>query len=329
MRPSPVSLTIDLEQDGVQHGFMKMPCSRDESAWGSLMTPITVVKSGEGPTAILTGANHGDEYEGPVALSKLANSLRPDHINGRVIIVPFFNFAAFRAGRRTSPIDGGNMNRVFPGSPDGTATEKMADYFQRHLLPISDYVLDIHAGGKTMDFVPFACAHLLPDKDHEARCVAAMKAFAAPYSMMLLEIDATGMYDTAAEDMGKVFVSTELGGGGSSSARSNEVAETGVHNFLVHAGIKHGELIARESVMLDMPDDRCFITSLHDGLLEMCVDLGERVEAGEVVACIYDASRTGAEPVEYRAEIDGMLAQRHFPGLIAAGDALAVIAMVV
>ena len=329
MRSSPVSCTVDFEQDGIQHGFLKMPCSRDESAWGALMTPITVIKSGNGPTAILTGANHGDEYEGPVALSKLANSLRPDHISGRVIIVPFFNFAAFRAGRRTSPIDGGNMNRVFPGSPDGTATEKMADFFQRHLLPLSDFVLDIHAGGKTMDFVPFACAHVLPDKDHEARCVAAMRAFAAPYSMMLLEIDATGMYDTAAEELGKVFVSTELGGGGSSSARSNEVAETGVHNFLVHAGIKRGELVERETVVLDMPDEKCFITSYHDGLLEMCFDLGEKVSAGDVVARIYDASRTGVAPVDYHAEIDGMLVQRHFPGLIACGDALAVVAVVV
>ena len=57
------------------------------------------------------------------------------------------------------------MNRVFPGAPDGTFTEKMADYFQRHLLPLSDYVLDIHAGGKTLDFVPFAAVHILPDKD--------------------------------------------------------------------------------------------------------------------------------------------------------------------
>ena len=63
-----------------------------------------------------------------------------------------------------------------------------------------------------------------------------MKAFGAPYSMMMLEIDATGMYDTAAEEMGKVFVSTELGGGGSSTARSNEIAISGVHNLLVHAG---------------------------------------------------------------------------------------------
>ena len=178
MRSSPVSATVNFDQDGIQHGFLKLPCSTDESAWGAIMTPICVVRNGDGPTAILTGANHGDEYEGPVALAKLANSLAPEEIIGRVIIVPFFNFPAFRAGRRTSPLDGGNMNRLFPGRPDGTPTEKMADYFQRHLLPITDFVLDIHAGGKTLDFVPFAAAHILADKDQEARCVAAMRGFA-------------------------------------------------------------------------------------------------------------------------------------------------------
>ncbi len=327
MRSSPVSATIDVEQDGVQHGFLKLPCSRDESAWGAIMTPICVVRNGDGPTAILTGANHGDEYEGPVALAKLAVELMPEQIEGRVIIVPFFNYPAFRAGRRTSPLDGGNMNRSFPGDPDGTPTEKMADYFQRYLLPICDFVLDIHAGGKTLDFVPFAAAHILPDKDQEAKCVAAMKAFGAPYSMMLMEIDAVGMYDTAAEEMGRVFVSTELGGGGSSTERSNEIAETGVHNFLVYAGIKKGTIIARDSVFLDMPDDDCFITSEHEGLLEMCFNLGDKIDKGDVVARVHETCRTGIAPIEYRSAIDGVLAQRHFPGLIAGGDALAVIAV--
>ena len=91
--------------------------------------------------------------------------------------------------------------------------------------------------------------------------------------------------------------------------------------------IKKGEIIPRESVYLDMPNDDCFITSEHDGLLEMCVDLGDSVNKGEVIARVYDTSRTGRDPVEYFAKIDGILAQRHFPGLIACGDALAVVAV--
>ena len=196
MTANPISATVDFMKDGVQHGFLRLPYSRDDSAWGSVMIPITVARNGDGPTALLTGANHGEEYEGPVALMDLAQSIRAEDLSGRVIIIPAMNYPAFRTATRTSPIDRGNMNRSFPGKPDGTVTQKIADYFQRVLLPMADVVLDIHAGGKTLDFIPFACAHRLPDKALEARCVAAMEAFAAPYSMMLLEIDSVGMYDT-------------------------------------------------------------------------------------------------------------------------------------
>lgn len=326
---NPISSTVDFTRDGVQHGFLKLPYSRDDSAWGAVMIPITVVKHGAGPTALLTGGNHGDEYEGPVALCKLAQQLRAEAISGRVIIVPFMNTPAFHAGTRTSPIDQGNLNRSFPGKPDGTVTQKIADYFRRTLLPLADVVLDIHSGGRTLDFLPFAACHVLPDKAQQARCEAGMRAFAAPYAMRMLELDAQAMYDTAAEAQGKVFVTTELGGGGTSTARSIALAERGVRNLLVHAGILQGEVTPAESIMLDMPDDDCFIASEHDGLLEMCRDLGEQVRQGEVIARIHDIRRTGSAPVEYRARRDGLLAARHFPGLVQCGDTLAVIADVV
>src|SRR5690349_24268476 len=206
MRASPIQATVDFNAEGEQHGFLKLPYSHDASAWGAVMIPITVIRRGEGPTVLLTGGNHGDEYEGPIALAKLASTLKASDVSGRVIIVPAMNYPAFRAGTRTSPIDRGNLNRSFPGRPDGTATEKIADYFQRTLLPLADIVLDFHSGGRTLDFLPYAAAHELPDKEQETRCFEAVAAFAAPYSMRMIEIDAIGMYDTAAEAMGKVFV---------------------------------------------------------------------------------------------------------------------------
>ncbi|MEZ5475951.1 MAG: succinylglutamate desuccinylase/aspartoacylase family protein [Thiolinea sp.] len=191
-KANPIVPTIPLDEDGVHHGFLRLPHSHDESAWGSVMIPISVVRNGEGPTALLTGANHGDEYEGPVALQSLAHSLPAEAVHGRVIIVPAFNYPAFRAGTRTSPIDKGNLNRLFPGRPDGTVTEKIADYFQRTLIPQADIVLDIHAGGKTLDFVPFCAAHILEDKQQQA--VSGRHAgFQCAYSIMLLEIDNVGM----------------------------------------------------------------------------------------------------------------------------------------
>ena len=242
MRNSSITPTIDLDADGVAHGFMRLPHSRDDSAWGSLMIPVTVAKNGDGPTALLTGANHGDEYEGPLALVELAATIDAANLAGRVIIIPFMNMPAFTAGTRTSPIDSGNMNRVFPGRPDGTITEKIADYFQRYLLPMADIVLDFHSGGKTLNFLPFAASHILEDKEQEARCAAARDAFNAPFSVQMLEIDSAGMYDDAVEGMGKTFVTTELGGAGTSTPETVAIARKGLRNLLIHAGIVQGNL---------------------------------------------------------------------------------------
>jgi len=327
MKDNPISSTIPFDRDGKHHGFLQLPYSRDDSAWGSVMIPLTVVRNGNGKSALLTGANHGDEYEGPIALQELALNLTAAEINGTVIIVPAFNYPAFSAGLRTSPIDQGNMNRSFPGRPDGTVTEKIADFFQRTLIPRADIVLDFHSGGKTLDFIPFAATHVLHDKQQEEACAAAMHAFNAPYSVKLLEIDSVGMYDTAVEEQGKIFVSTELGGGGTSTAKTNTIAKKGVRNLLIHAGILAGELELTDSVMLDMPDSDCYVFAEHSGLIEPLVDLGQPIEQGQTVARIWSTERCGEPPVEYHAHRSGVLCGRHFPGLVKTGDFLAVVAV--
>lgn len=323
--PSPVVAKVDFDTDGIHHGFLRMPYSRDDSAWGSILTPITVARNGEGPTALLTGGNHGDEYEGPIALFDLARNLDLSQVSGRIIIVPALNYPAFRAGTRTSPIDKGNLNRSFPGRPFGQPTEKIADFVTRNLLPMADIVLDFHSGGKTLDFLPFAAAHVLDDKQQEAACFAAVRAFGAPYSVKMLEIDAVGMFDTTAEAMGKVFVTTELGGGGTASARTAGIAKRGVTDLLRHAGILRGEPEIRETRWLDMPDDRCFTFSEIDGLMEPLVDLGDPVKEGQPIGRSWPIDRTGQEPYTYTAKMDGILVARHFPGLVKAGDCIAVL----
>lgn len=327
MQNNPITSTVDFDKDGIQHGFLKLPHSHDASGWGSMLIPITVARNGDGPTILFTGANHGDEYEGPVALFDLAHQIRAEDLSGRVIIVPGMNYPAFQAGRRTSPIDKGNMNRVFPGNPRGTLTEIIADYFQRSLLPLADYVLDFHSGGKTLEFLPFCCAHVLDDKEQQAKCIAAMQAFNAPHSVMLLELDAASMYDTAAENMGKIFIATELAGGGSTTAATVAIAKKGIRNILRHAGITQGDLEVGDTLNLDMPDQRCFVFSESAGLLEPCADLGDEVKAGQLIARVHDIRRTGLAPDEYHAGIGGILTGRHFPGLITMGDFLGVIAV--
>ncbi|MBW6389866.1 N(2)-acetyl-L-2,4-diaminobutanoate deacetylase DoeB [Billgrantia antri] len=330
-RPSPISATVDFDADGVQHGFLKLPISTDESAWGAVMIPVTVVKNGEGPTALLTGGNHGDEYEGITALMKLTSELSAEEVHGRVIIVPMMNVPAAMAGKRTSPMDGGNLNRSFPGDPDGTVTEKIADYFTRGLVPMCDVVLDLHSGGRTLDIIPFGASHVLDDPEQQRQALEGAKAFGAPYAMMMFELDAAALFDTAVESQGKVFVATELGGGGTSTPESLAITERGVRNFLIHFGLIEGEVAMPDEpqVFLDMPDASCYVQSEHSGLLELTLALGDRVEKGQVIARIYDMTRSGSAPVEYRAGRDGILAARRFPALVNMGDTIAVIAEVV
>ncbi len=327
---NPISTSIDFERDGLQHGFLKIPHSRNDSAWGSIMLPIACVKNGDGPGAVLTGANHGDEYEGPVALHALANSIDPERVRGRVIIVPMMNYPAFREATRVSPIDGLNMNRIFPGDPKGSITRLIADYFTTVLLPMCDFVLDVHSGGKTLEFLPFAAYHELDDKQQQSACEAATRAFGAPWFLSLVEIDAGGMYDSQAESMGKVFVSTELGGGGSTTPATVEIGKHGVHNFLVHAGILDADPISPESasVKLDMQQAEAYVFSEHNGLFEPCVGLGDAVSAGQLLGRVYNIERTGVPPVEYRARSDGIILGRHFPSLIKIGDFMNVIARI-
>lgn len=326
VKKNPISSTIDFAKDGVQHGHLRVPHSHDRSAWGSVMIPITQVKNGDGPTALLSGANHGDEYEGPIGLCKLAHQLNADAVQGRVIIVPAMNLPAFHAGRRVSPIDGGNLNRLFPGKPDGTVTEKIADYFTTTLLPMADYVLDIHSGGKSLNFIPFAAMHRHENAVQSVACEAAMMAFGAPYAMYMVEMDPAGLYDTEAESQGKVFVTTELGGGGTATVETIGIADKGIANFLRHAGILSGDIIIEESQLLDMTGEGCFITAINSGLLEPCLDLGKTVTKGDAIARVWSIDHPGSEPRIYRAAIDGILAARHFPSLVEIGDCVAVIA---
>ena len=159
--------------------------------------------------------------------------------------------------------------------------------------------------------------------------MAAMEAFNAPYSMKMLEIDNRGMFDTEVEEQGKVFVTTELGGAGTSTAKSVAVARKGARNLLIHAGILTGEPEMAETVMLDMPDGRCFTFSETNALLEPLVDLGDEVAEGQPIARLWPSDRSGQPAILAHAQLGGILTARHVPGLVKMGDCIGVVAQVV
>ncbi len=129
---------VDFDRDGKQISCLRLPFSSDRSAYGTIPIPIVCIRNGTGPTALLISGNHGDEYEGQVALNKLARQLDATELCGRIIILPALNYPAVDAGRRVSPLDQGNLNRLFPGNANGSPTEMIAHYLTEVLLPLAE-----------------------------------------------------------------------------------------------------------------------------------------------------------------------------------------------
>ncbi|MGJ3249159.1 MAG: N-alpha-acetyl diaminobutyric acid deacetylase DoeB [Elainellaceae cyanobacterium] len=325
---SRISTNIDFEQDGKQIGYLSIPHSRNESAWGSMHMPIAVIKNGSGPTILLTGGSHGDEYEGPIALAKLSRELDAEAIQGRIILLPALNFPAMMAGKRLSPIDGKNMNRVFPGDRTGTMTEVIAHYVYHVLLPMCDVVLDMHSGGYSLEFVPCIIMHYLDDAAMMEKTLAALNAFGAPIGLMLRELDTDGMFDSAVEETGTLFLTTELAGSARVSVKALAVAETGLRNLLCHLGIlKSDQAIAPHPPrLMEVPDTACYVTAAADGIYEPFHDLGAEILDGQPTGQIHFLDDLRRSPRLLKSHRSGILICRRSPGHVERGDCVAVIA---
>ncbi|ABD53766.1 succinylglutamate desuccinylase/aspartoacylase domain-containing protein [Jannaschia sp. CCS1] len=321
-----MTLSFDIDTPGKTYGHVRIPHSADDSAWGHVMIPIVVINGTRpGPTALVIGGTHGDEYEGPLAIRHLIDAATPEAILGRLIAIPYLNTPAFHAATRTSPIDAVNLNRAFPGNPSGTVTEKIAAVVNDHLIPLSDLVIDIHSGGKTLDFLPMAISHILDDAEQDARCAAAARSFGAPWTARLREIDDAGMLDGAAERASKTFVTTEIGGAGTATPQSAEIAIAGLRRVLAHHMTYDWPAAPAPSRALDLSDPGGFHVATHGGLVHPLVALGDTIEPGQPLAHIYNTSDLETVRKTIYAQRAGRLAARHVPGLIKPGDCAFVI----
>ena len=170
---------IDWETPGVR--FSHLPFTFDHS-WGRVRVPFYVAVSAKpGPTVVAIGGTHGDEYEGPVGLKNLIQTLDPARlVAGRLIVLPVLNVPAFFAARRDSPLDGKNMNRVFPGDARGTITERIARFVTDEVLPRADIVIDLHSGGAGFEIVRCTSFHQVSDPAAFARFKETALLFGTP-----------------------------------------------------------------------------------------------------------------------------------------------------
>ena len=323
-----VITSLDLDKPGKQQGFLQVPYSHNLGGWANVMVPITIVARGKGPTVLVLGGNHGDEYQGQIAIMKLARELTPEKVAGRIILIPSLNLPAARAATRLSPVDGMNMNRAFPGDAEGPVTSQIAHFLRTVLFPISDVVIDIHSGGRSMEFVPCSHMHLVPDRDQRAKMFAAMLAWGTEFCFIYADIAGTGLLPVEAENQGKLVITTELGGGECIPASVHRIAQSGLRNVLVHVGALKGREKVREvpAIITQATNREDYILAPESGIFEVTVDLGGKVKKGQIVGYIHHLERPDCAPEAIVAASSGYLIPMRAPCLTQQGDCVAVIA---
>jgi N-alpha-acetyl-L-2,4-diaminobutyrate deacetylase len=277
----------------------------------------------------VSGGNHGDEYEGQIALLRLIHELEPSQLRGRLIVIPVISTAASRANTRMWP-SGANFNRSFPGSPDGPPNEQLADYFTRVLFPMSDVVIDIHSGGRTAWFIPCSHMHVVDDPAQRKAMLEGMLAWNSDFHFLYIDVNGHGLLPVEAEGQGKTVITTELGGGGRVPAPVHELAWSGLTNVLRHVGLLEGEAVTRaslglpEAVILDGRDAANYVIAEEDGLFEGLLEPGAPVTAGDPVGRLWFPDEPGRPPAVLRAPLDGVLAVVRAIPVTEAGDSVFV-----
>lgn len=320
--------TVDLEKPGKQLGFVMIPHSPHDDAWGVTRVPIAVIANGKGPTVVIEGGNHGDEYEGPITICELIRNLDPSQIQGRLFLMPAMNVHAVMAGQRTSPVDGLNFNRTFPGDPRGTITQQISDFLSQEIFPRSDAFLDLHSGGSSLDLMPSAIIEPTDNPDLHRKNVAAVRAFDAPLIVVVSNLGDPRTATATACRAGLVTLGTEMAGGGTVRPDALEICRRGVRNVLTHFGVLPGASspARTDAPLYELPGSRAFVYATADGIFEPYHPNGREVRAGEAagrIHCTWDPTRP-PEVLHYQA--DGILYGRRQPGRVRPGNCCLVVA---
>ncbi len=319
---------VDYDRPGKQAGHLGVPQSNNSAGWATQYIPITVVQNGRGPTALLFGGNHGDEYEGPVTLLKLAREIQPEQVQGRLIIVPMLNRPAVEAGTRLSPIDGRNMNRAFPGRRDDTLTGMIAHYVTNALFPLADLVVDIHSGGRSAHFLPSVNMHHVPDEPQMRAMIRAGMAWGAPYVFIYRDVGGEGLLPGEAERLGKITLGTEIGSASQFGTAMLQIAERGIRNVLRLHEILVDEPFTRPTeparvVAAVQRDDN--IMAPASGIFEPFYEMGETIAASQPIGQIHSIEQAHQQPWPVIARTSGMLISRRAFPLTRQGDCVATL----
>lgn len=321
--------TVDFTKSGKQIGWLRVPHSVTRSAYGVIPVPIAVLRDGEGPAILLTAGTHGDEYEGQVALTRLIQELRAGDVRGLLIIVPSLNTPAAVAGARVSPLDGGNLNRAFPGDPDGGPTWKIADYVCEHLVPKVDVVADFHGGGSSLSYRPHASTHFSPDggESLRQRSLAAVKALGVPHVMIFESANAGGGMSAATRRHGKIYLNGEYGGAASVTGEGVALVDQAARRLLAFLGATDARFDAPpEPQTLVIFGPRAYVYADDPGVFLPAVRLGDEVREGDLCGHVYFPETPARAPVAMLFQGDGVVVCQRHPARVERGDCLAHLA---
>jgi uncharacterized protein len=270
------------------------------------ITVYIATGNADGPVLTVLGAVHGDEYEGPVAIAELLNTLAASTITGTLIAVPVVNVPAYEAGRRTSPQDDKDLARCFPGDPNGTPSEQLAHLIATECIAPADALVDLHSGGVAIDGA-LLIGYTATDDVAGARSRALAYAFGAPVIWEHPPPMPPGRTGSFALERGIPFIYTEATGGGRADRATVACFIEGVQRVMVALGMLPGELPAprhRETWRGGGNTDTMVAAGV-DGLFRAFAQAGQFVSRGTLVGEIVDCQ--GRVRERLFAPADGVL----------------------
>ncbi|HEV7380558.1 MAG TPA: succinylglutamate desuccinylase/aspartoacylase family protein, partial [Dyadobacter sp.] len=250
------------------------------------------------------------EYVPIVAMQKLMNEIQPEQLTGTLVFVPVANVAGF-FGRSVfyNPIDGKNLNRVFPGKASGTISERLADLITKKIITGSDVVLDIHAGDGNEDLADFVCYYdnkQTPSQTALARKLADESGFKlkVQYPFNLKPEQAAEYAFKQASRQGIAALSIEAGKLGNVQQESVDRIRVGVMNMLASMNMYKGGR-KMKSMKSEWLTGQVYVKATEKGIFYSDLKSGVKVTEGQYLGYISDFF--GKKLTEVRAPKTGLI----------------------
>lgn len=279
-----------------------------------LKIPVIVSRAKEdGPTVLLSAGLHGDEINGVDIVRQIVHSKINIPKKGTIICIPVINIFGFINKSREFP-DGRDMNRVFPGSKNGSLAGRFAYHLIQYILPHVDYAIDFHAGGQSRFNAPQL--RITPD-NKELEELATI--FNPPFLLYSNQI--SGSFRNACAKKGIKMLLFE---GGKSLDINSDVSTMGVEGtkrFLkAFDMLRESFLIEKVTEKMTVITNSVWVRAKKSGLLHDQVKIGTFVEKGQVLAEISDPY--GNENTLIKAPNKGYVINVNDAPIVYQGDAV-------